>query len=234
MSGMEQYIHTLIPVDSSFVPAAGRVGEFFETLVSVFHYQMVASRRAPAGPVVMKPTDSFRTFTLPSGEVISRPQRSSERPESLAAIAGFIEGAEHYTIQLPGQWQPEHRPIDLFRTNTRALFEDVYLCTASCELRPKAVSTSAWDLEAGPNIRNVPMFGSDCESEMGVGIFPNPWTGEVIEVEHAGCARFWIEFEFGRFIYPKMSKGIEAFNPAIVAVAEKCFYTRFGQGWRFW
>jgi hypothetical protein len=99
---MEQYIHTLIPVDSSFVPLPVQVADFFEILVSSFHYEMVApSRRAPAGPVVTKPTDNYRVFTLPSGEVISRPERSSERPESLAAIAGFLEGVDHYTIQLP-------------------------------------------------------------------------------------------------------------------------------------
>jgi hypothetical protein len=86
----------------------------------------------------------------------------------------------------------------------------------------------------GPNVRNVPMFGSECESETATGIFPNPWTGEVIEVANAGCARFWIEFEFGKFIYPDVSEGLEVFSQAIVSETEKCFQTRLAQGCRFW
>ncbi len=96
------------------------------------------------------------------------------------------------------------------------------------------VSTSAWDVEAGPNIRNVPLFGTPCGPDDDLGIFPNPWTGEAVEVPHAGCARFWIEFEFGKLIYPKVGKNFEFLSSSIVAEAEQCFRTKFVQGCRFW
>jgi hypothetical protein len=69
---------------------------------------------------------------------------------------------------------------------------------------------------------------------MGEGIFPNPWTGEAIEVADAGCARFWIEFEFGKFIYPEVSGSFDVMSPAIVQDIEQCFGTKFVQGCRFW
>jgi hypothetical protein len=50
----------------------------------------------------------------------------------------------------------------------------------------------------------------------------------------AGCARFWIEFEFGKFIYPRVADNLEVMSPAIVSEAEKCFRTKFAQGCRFW
>ena len=67
-----------------------------------------------------------------------------------------------------------------------------------------------------------------------MGVFPNPWTGGVIEVADAGCARFWIEFEFGKFIYPKITDNLEVMNPEIVSAGEDCFGTKFAQGCRFW
>jgi hypothetical protein len=73
-----------------------------------------------------------------------------------------------------------------------------------------------------------------CKNAAENGIFPNAWTGDVIEVTDAGCARFWIEFEFGKFIYPKLTDNLEVMSPALVLGAEKCFRTKFAQGCRFW
>lgn len=99
---------------------------------------------------------------------------------------------------------------------------------------PRPVSTSAWDGEAGPNIRDVPFFGTACKPGTETGIFPNPWSGDVIEVPEAGCARFWIEFEFGDFLFPDVTGILEIFSPSIVAKAADCFETRFVQGCRFY
>lgn len=108
------------------------------------------------------------------------------------------------------------------------------MCTVRCERRPEAVSTSAWDVEAGSYRHDIPEFGSACKNNVRNGIFSNPWTGDAIEVADAGCARFWIEFEFGRFIYPKMTNGLEVLSPPIVLGAEQCFRAKFAQGCRFW
>jgi hypothetical protein len=56
----------------------------------------------------------------------------------------------------------------------------------------------------------------------------------VIEVPNAGSARFWIEFEFGKFIYPKIEKRLEILSPLLVETAEECFQAEFVQGCRFW
>lgn len=232
---MEQYIHTLIPVDSEFVPDPVHVANFFIEFVSQFKFSPISDRqRFLPGLIVVKPSGRFRSRTNPmTGETTSIPERDRLTPGSFADIPALIEGSEHYTVTQSGEWAADDRPIALLTTDG-VPFEDNYICTISCELRPKTVSTSAWDMEAGPNTRDVPEFGSVCETEIRNGIFPNPWTGDVIEVADAGSARFWIEFEFGKFIYPKITNGLEILSPPIVLGAEECFRTKFVQGCRFW
>lgn len=168
-----------------------------------------------------------------TGDQISIPDRDRFTIESFEEIPTVIAGSNHYTVTQSGQWIGKDRPLVLLKTDG-APHEENYICTVSCELQPEAVSTSAWDVEAGPNTRNVPTFGSASDGATRNGIFPNPWTGEVIEVADAGCARFWIEFEFGKFIYPKITDNLEVMNPVVVSGAEQTFLTGFAQGCRFW
>jgi hypothetical protein len=54
---------------------------------------------------------------------------------------------------------------------------------------------------------------------------------EVIEVAGAGCARFWVEFELGKSLFPPFDRGdLEFLDPGIVAGAERLFGVGFAQG----
>jgi hypothetical protein len=231
---MEQYIHTLISVDPDFGPDPARVADFFDSLISQFNFDPISGQRFLPGLVVAKPSGKLRFGTNPmTGEKISIPEQDRLNIESFEEIPALIEGAKHYTVAQSGQWVGKSRPLVLFKTDGTP-YEENYICTVRCDLRPEAVSTSAWDVEVGPNTRNVPTFGSTATGAIRNGVFPNPWTGELIEVADAGCARFWIEFEFGRFVYPKMTDSLDVMSPAIVSGAEQSFQTEFAQGCRFW
>ena len=230
---MEQYIHTLIPVDSQFSPSSGQVASFYLRLESRFKFSRRTYHRGLPDLIVLKPSGKLRWGTNPmTGEKISIPAQDRLNLEEFEDIPAAIEGCTHYTVAQSGQWTGEDRPINLLGTDG-ALYEGFYICTVACEHRSEPVSTSAWDVEAGSNTRDVPLFGSPCNNATGEGIFPNPWTGEAIEVADAGCARFWIEFEFGRFIYPKVAGSYDVMSPAIVQDIERCFGTEFVQGCRF-
>jgi hypothetical protein len=219
-NSMEQYIHTLISVDSEFVPDSAQVASFFGELVSQFKFSPISGQRFLPGLVVAKPSGRLRWGTNPiTGEKVSVPDWDRLNLERFEDIPSLLEGSDHFTVAQSGQWIGKDRPLDLLKTDGVPYVEN-YVCTVRCELRPEAVSTSAWDLEAGPNRHDIPEFGSVCTNDVRNGIFPNPWTGDAIEVADAGCARFWIEFEFGRFIYPKIIDGFEVLSPAIVLLAE--------------
>lgn len=235
---MEQYIHTLIPARPTLVPTTAQVANFFELLVTDFNFRafkvLPHPRRQLPGLMVRKPTGLLESVTnRMTGEVQNRPEWARITPERFADIPPIIDGLNHYVVQQKGEWGLEDRPLILYCTD-RTPFEKPYLCDVRCELRPEPVTTSAWDLEAGPNVRNVPRFASACEGKNTTGVFPNPWTGDVIEVPDADCARFWIEFEFGKFIYPDVTSNLDLFRPSIISRIEECFETRFAQGCRFW
>ena len=232
---MEQYIHTLIAFDSGFSPVPAQVARFFGELSSLHRFEPINNEGGSVGGLaVAKPSGRVRWGTDPmTGEKISVPQYDRVELPTPEAVTTAIEETEHYTVMQLGLWVGSDSPIDLFQTDGKPYEED-YVCTVRCELRGEAVSTSTWDIESGPDLRHVPEFGSPCVGHTAFGIFPNPWTGSVVEVEGAGCARFWIEFEFGRFLYPKITDSFEVMNPALVGWAEQCFHVKLAQGCRFW
>jgi hypothetical protein len=62
------------------------------------------------------------------------------------------------------------------------------------------------------------------------GYFHNPHTMEIIKVPQAGCSRFWIQFELGKFLCPAVNNSLELLNPAIVKEAKNVFGIEFVQG----
>lgn len=231
---MEQYIHTLIASDSAFIPQSMQVAQFFELLTTNYHFRIISDSRFQPGIRVMKPSGRFRSGTNPmTGETLSIPISDHIKIERIVDVASTVEDFENYDVLVSGEWMPEGRPVVLL-TIDRVPFDGSYLCEASCHVRPEPISTSCWDKFASPNGPSVPNFGESCETSRRIGIFSHPWTGKAIEVPDAGCARFWIEFEFGRFLRPKMENSLNVLNPEMVARIDKCFGTKFVQGWRFW
>jgi hypothetical protein len=231
---MEQYIHTLIAADSAFTPQPQQVAEFFETLITAFNFRVISNTRWQPGLRVMKPglrtrtaknvfTGETRTFPVPDHLVI----------EKTSEIESLIEYLAEYRVCASGEWPSDTAPLQLLKTD-KTPFSENPICDVSCNIRPAPVSTSAWDLEAGPNLRNVPPFGTPWNGESTTGIFPNPWTGAAIEVPNAGSTRFWIEFEFGKFVYPPIDQTLDVLSSPLVQRAQECFATKFAQGCRFW
>jgi len=231
---MEQYIHILIAINPEYVPNPSQIAEFFDALVGPFSFRIIRDGRWQPGLRIMKPGGRTRTgrngFT---GETFTIPVPDQVMIESTNEISKLIDGLEEYRVAASGEWSLETAPLVLLNTD-KTPFKENPICDVSCNIRPAPVSTSAWDEEAGPNVRSVPEFGTPWNGEGTIGVFPNPWTGEVIEVPNAACARFWIEFEFGKFIYPKIEKSLEVFSPTLVRMAEECFQANLVQGCRFW
>jgi hypothetical protein len=231
---MEQYIHILIAAESQYVPSPPQIVEFFDVLVGDFQFRIIRDGRWQPGLRVSKPGGRTRTGTNRiTGETITIPIPDHIEVEKTTEIPPLIENLEEYRVGASGEWKSADAPI-LLRKVDKTPFAGDPISDVSCNIRPIPVSTSAWDVEAGPNVRNVPLFGSIWNGGSRTGIFPNAWTGEVIEVPQAGSARFWIEFEFGRFLYPSIGKSLDVLDPRLVKKVEECFQTKFAQGCRFW
>jgi hypothetical protein len=229
---MEQYVHTLIAANSAFVPESPRVALFFDLLITSFNFRVISDAPFQQGLRVMKPSGRFRSFISPfTREKEQFPISDHIKVEKITDIPLVIEGLEHYSVLQSGEWKTQNRPLVLLTTDG-VPYEESYVCEGSCHLRPEPVSTSCWDIEASAD-QLVPAFGKPCEGDGEAGVFSHPWTHERIEVPNAGCARFWIEFEFGKFLLPKMANSLDVLSPLIVAKTEECFHTKFVQGCRF-
>lgn len=113
---MEQYIHTLIPVDSEFAPDSAKVASFFDELVSQFKFSPISRQHFLPGLVVAKPSGRLRWGTNPmTGEKVSVPDWDRSNLERFEEIRASIEGSEHYTVAI--------RPVDRKRPTSGSAYD---------------------------------------------------------------------------------------------------------------
>jgi len=74
-------------------------------------------------------------------------------------------------------------------------------------------------------------FGEPIEDLQAVGYFTNPFDGATIAVPEAGCARFWLEIQLGKWLFPRITDGrLDILDGALVSAANECFGVSFVQG----
>jgi hypothetical protein len=217
---MPEYTHTLIPARATYVPNPAQVGEFVVALTAL-------------GAAPIKPTISVailsgqvRQYKNPfTGQMTSQATRKAKKVKDIAALPSALEGLDDYDVALAGKGPPR-LPAMVFDSNDEYEFS-VNLC-----LREHVISTSDWHDEV-PIDRKVEMFGTPCDARNRLGIFHYPSTLEVIKVPNAGCARFWIEFEYGQALFPTIDDHLDLIEPKIIAAAEKALGVKFSQGCRW-
>ena len=230
-----QYAHSLIPVVSNFTPNPQQTANFITRLSEIGAAPLQAALR------VGKLTGGVRTGTDPlTGAKISIPRRSYSVIESGADLPSHLMGLDEYDLGAEGQGPPAVRPFRLysgwdgFGANQRPEqeFTGSYAFEVWCNLRSRPVSTSSWGNSKGKiqKLDGIPNFGEPCVPGGRAGFFENPWTGQMIEVPDAGCARFWIEFRFGKWLAPRIADHLNLLEPSIVACAESEFQSPFAQG----
>jgi hypothetical protein len=208
----EQYVHTLIARDPAFAPAPEQIVAFFDGLANV------GASPTSARLILMTPSGRLRFFSDPlTGEKKSFPAHDRVVLVGTADLSPMIRPLQQYFVSLDGQGPPRRPPFVLYHNG--APFEGEYGFTVRCRLRAEPVCMS-----------DLPEFGQACTTFGEAGLFRNPANGAVIEVAGAGCARFWIEFEFGKWLLPKIEDSLEILDPAIVTLANQVFAIAFAQG----
>jgi hypothetical protein len=214
---MPEYTHTLIPDRVDFVPEPKQVGTFLSSLVSI------GAAPLKSAICLSKLSGEVRTLRNPfTGKSESLPMRKSETLKDIAAVPNALAGIDDYTVIVSGKGPPK---LAAFAFD----FKGTYDFAVHCCRRPEVVSTSDPHDEV-PVERKVEFFGRPCDPKDRMGVFHNPNTLEVIEVPGAACALFWIEFEFGKMLFPKIEDRLDLIDPEIIEVAENHFGTKFVQG----
>lgn len=175
-----------------------------------------------------------------TGEQISVPRRSLTKLKEAAEIAKTLEGTDDYNVTMEGKGPASRPPFPLFMEKTSDQGSTVtpytgeYAYSVRCCVRVQAVSMSDWHEEIAPAPDNVAPFDSPCLDDNGKRFFHHPIIGEVTELSGAGCSQFWIEFESGKWLLPKIDdNSLEFLAVPIVDAAREIFRMDFVQGCRW-
>jgi hypothetical protein len=217
---MPVYTHTLIPDKVDFAPEPEQVRAFLDGLMKL------GAAPSKATIMVAKLSGESRSFVNPfTGKSESFASRKGTKVKDSSGIPKALVGLSDFDVTITGKSPTKVAPFEFD-------FKGTYDFIVRCCLRPEVVSTSDWHDEV-PIKQKVAFFGKPCSEKDRKGIFIHPDTLKIIEVPKAGCARFWIEFEFGKMLFPKINKSLDLIEPAIVEVAKQQFGVNFIQGCRW-
>ena len=229
------YTHLLIPdAAPDYRPAPAAIASFIKdslhqgyvpeaSRVCVQQYQFEAGRsykgRTPDGQTLEFKAPPYR------GQAV----QTLETPQDIGKCAGesndydaFVEGTGQPRLVVvnvgtvtDGAWQPWTGP---HHVNIR------------CRVRSRAVGTSAYC--ATPDLGIRP--GEPCGPSKHPGWFVHPQAPAPIAVADAGCASFWIEVGYVKFLFPSIvGTNLAVANQAFVQFAKDCFDTGWLQGCRW-
>lgn len=220
--GAEQYSHLLISASPEFVPDPARIVAFFRVLQSKHAFHPVIRPTFEPGIIVLSPSEKRRVarnaFT---GEEMTFPGVDRKVLASLEELAAATSGMAQHTVSISGEWRQASAPIQLL-TADQVPFAGDLICSVQCAIRPQPVCTS--DFEGrGPDGDEVFHFDQQECPVQRLGVYTNPWNLDRIEVPGSGASRFWIAFEFGKWLFPTLDRGFELLNPALVADARDSF-----------
>jgi hypothetical protein len=215
----EQYLHLLIP-RSKFTPSAAQISEFLT--------QLINSGVLSTEPKIVLSTrsEATRTVTNPfTGEPLMIPCFDTRELPHLSALESAAGELLDYTVFASSYWKPRLPPVPIS-------FDDAYSISASCHVSSLVRSTSNLPSDRRPR-PGMPGFWAPCEADLADAYFMSPHDGSILTVSGVGCARFYVEFELGKWLFPDLSTGsLEIINPKVLRLAEDLFGVRFGQGCR--
>lgn len=213
-----QYSQTLIARDKDFVSSAASVREFL--------YAIVKLGVVPGEPsiVMRSPNGKTREFpNLITGGTMLVERKDRQELASLEVFEPAAAKLLDYEVDVSGEGRPALPPIPIN-------FAEPYCVGVTAFVSSTLRSTSNFHEECGVE-RDVIFYGERCAEPASAGVFNHPESLELIEVPEAGAARFWIQFELGKFLFPEIKNGnLDLLNPEIVRVAESIFGIRFVQG----
>jgi hypothetical protein len=233
------YSHYLIAAEPSFRPGPDAIADFMSALIERRH---VAENATIRFAVVAREPNGARRIANPfTGEMIDMPlpSRRAEKARRLASATQIVDCATdppEYDVSLDGTGRPSAPPLQIgyVEGNFWKATEGEYHLEISCRVRAHTVRLSHFereeDMHGPPDITKYrPRFDEDCSDEKRPGLFVHPELGAV-RIANAGCASFWIEFNYGKFVFPRASAGsVSVLSDSVVNLAQKIFGHEFVQ-----
>ncbi|MEZ6062993.1 MAG: hypothetical protein R3C19_21820 [Planctomycetaceae bacterium] len=234
------YTHLLIPSSSEFRPDADAVARFVRGLIDNGN---VANGAKVAFARVTKGQPRVRQMRNPmTGETIDLrgPSRTLERPRTLSDPSQITEHAanqQEFDVLLTGEGVPSVPPLTVgsVEDGDWKVMDGAYHLEVRCRIRANVVRLymldSEDDLHRPPAFANYrPKYNEDCSpAENADGLYVHPEIG-AFRVPNAGCGMFWIEFNYGKFVFPRLKDGsVDVLADSVIDLARAAFDCDFIQ-----
>jgi len=246
------YAHTLIPTEAEYLPAPARVRDFVRALRDlgatpidpILQLKSDAERiswvdgNAVITPIPPSELSRRATQSLPgrqgrnpgTGKLLIIPRRNCVVPSDLEEVPLLLNDLNQYEFEISGAGPPKLPLLDL--NSTDGGDETTFESHIRCCLSRQVVSTSDYHGDQ-PLVSEGQPFGESVDKTSGTGFFSNPETLETITVPSAGYARFWVEFELGKWVFPKINRALDLLHPSVVTAANETLGVNFAQGCRW-
>jgi hypothetical protein len=216
-----RYSHVLIPKSSEYVPSLHQVESFLALVVA----EGVIGGEPKYSASLAGTTKRVMRNQFTGEEQIFYP-RDALKVASLREMIAGIGAHSDYNAGVSGIGRPIRPPLPIG-------FQKDYHLGVTCVVSPKLCSTSCLHNESGYS-ESRPWFGEPTDSFITTGLFSHPNSSLISEVDGAGCARFWIEFDLGNWLFPTGSdESVELMAPWLLEAAAKKFNVGFHQGFHW-
>lgn len=234
------YTHLLIPLSPEYRPEPDAVALFVQGIIENGNvpspFTISFSRVTKGEPRVRKLRNAMTGETID----IRGPSRRNEQPLTLSRPPQIIERAaeqQEYDVTIEGEGAASARPcvVGYVENNEWNPMAGPDHLEIRCRVRSNIVRLfslkSEDDLHKPLDFANYkPRLHEDCSIDEREGIFEHPETG-AIRIPNSGCGKFWIEFNYGKFLFPRLkNNGVNVLDDSILMMAKKAFGCDFVQG----
>ena len=207
------YTHFLICSSPEFLPDARALVDYVR---SIHKGGYIGPNAATTFCVVRERETKTREMTNPfTGEttIVTMPSRiraDEHTIEELPSLADLANEHTEYSVCLRSNQNPDNPPLIVGCDDSDGWtpFDDNYNLEIAIEMRNHLVRLAQLDSEQqldaplDPDNLPAPIFDEDCTADCTSGVFVHPELG-AYKLSQGGCASFWIEFRYGKFIYPR-------------------------------
>ncbi len=247
-----RYSHLLVPALPEYHPEPDAIAEFAQGVIDNGNLGKPHKIEFSRVTKSQSPTRKIQNIVTGQSIEIPMPSRRRERPETLSdtsQISGQAVNQPEYDLMLSSESVPsappcpigylekeEWKPLCANPEEWRPMLNHYYL-EIGCRVRSNVVRLYFLEREddltrpVNPaDFANYhPRFGEDCSANERRGLFVHPETG-AIWIQDAGCATFWIEFNFGNWVFPRLkNNSVNILEDSVVNLARKTFDCDFVQ-----
>lgn len=226
---MEQYVQLLIPADTQFAPKPEQISGFLQLVIDLFGCRIDCNRsyiHALRILKLMSKAEINAAIEAQSGPVKTFPLLETLKLKEISEIPLRTETLSRFSVNASVIWSGGEPPITipsaLWPKSTESLSGSI-----SLEVHPESVMTSNVWYQDGEWV--LSRFRDPVDEPQSVGAFTHPLSRRNIEIDDAGSARFWLEFDFGEWIVPHLPEDFSLLNPPLVGLAESHFGVKMSQ-----